>query len=79
MIGETTLDERIMSQLKWLEEVRVKYSQHITGLESKDWVEYLVGQLIFDATYLATYHGIDLDTLLAETVADTRKRFPETA
>jgi hypothetical protein len=80
VIGETTLDERILRQLRWLEEVKTKYSTHLGGeLKNAEWVEDLVSQLIFDATYLATYYGIDLDTIIKETVEETRKKFPETA
>lgn len=80
VIGETTLDERILRQLRWLEEVRAKYATHLGGeLKNDKWIEDLVAELIFDATYLATYHGIDLDTILEETVKETRKKFPETA
>lgn len=77
MQGETTVDERAYQQLRWLDQVRDKYATHITGLDKKDWAEDLISQLIFDATYLATYHGIDLDTLIQETVQSTRRHFPD--
>lgn len=73
MIGETTLDQRILRQLKWIEEVRKKYADRYNNLNDED----LVAELIADATYLATYQGIDLDSLIEETVKDVRFHFPD--
>ena len=85
MKGETTLDQRVTEQLKRLEEIRKYYSQRFTymdrsvtiGGRTLDWPENLVGQLIADATYLATYYGLDLETIIEETVKDIRRAFPD--
>ena len=78
MIGETTLDERVNNQLSRLEEVRKHYGHRFSSI--RDGIladEDLVCQLIADATWLATYFGIDLDSMIDETVNDVRRRFPD--
>ena len=77
MKGETTLDQRINERLKWLDEVLTFYKTKYTGLDKPEGTEYLISQLIADATYLATYYGIDLETMMEETVKDTRRYFPD--
>lgn len=77
MKGETTLDERIVSRLAGLELVRTFYKSHYSGLDSDKADEYLIAQLIADATYLACYYGIDLETLIEENVNSTRSYFPD--
>ncbi len=75
MIGETSLDERIMNQLARTEKVRANLGQFFHG--GLDHNEDLVRQLIFEAVWLATYEGLDFDTICQEVVVQTRMRFPD--
>lgn len=77
MKGETTLDERVMERLLELERLRTFYKVTYPVLNRPEWPEHLVSQLIVDATYLATYYGLDLETIIAETVPDVRRYFPD--
>lgn len=77
MKGETTLDERIHDRLKWLDRVFKFYVEHFPGLNAPEWAENLVSELIADAAYLAAYHGVDLETIMEETVKDIRFHFPD--
>ena len=75
MIGETSLDERIMKQLERTEKVRSNLGQFFHGGLSHN--EDLVRQLIFEAVWLATYEGLDFDTICQDVVEQTRMRFPD--
>ena len=77
MKGETTIDERVTRQLQRLEDVRKFYSQRFTYLDKTDWEADLISCLISDATYLACYYGIDLETTIKESVDTIRFHYPD--
>lgn len=86
MIGETTLDERVDRQLHRLEEVRKHYAGRFPGIEDNIIYdgkiavlaeEQLVGQLLADAIWLATYHGINIEDLFQEVLSSVLVRFPD--
>lgn len=73
MKGETTLDQRIMERLKDLDRLHQFYLQQFPRISQED----LVAQLIADATYLAIYYGVDLETTFKEVSEDITKFYPD--
>ena len=74
MIGETTLSERIVERLKRMDAVHKHYSGRFSNLSIED----LVTELISDAAWLALYHGMDFETLVASVTEDVRRKYPDT-
>lgn len=74
MKGETTLSERAYENLKRIEDVFKLYKTRY----SKDFNdEDFVFQLISDATYYATYSGVELDLTAETAIVQTREFFPD--
>lgn len=69
------MEQRIKRKLAWIETVRDLYRTKYAALDTP---EDLVRQLIADAVYLATYEGMDLETITKETIEDVRWGFPDT-
>ncbi len=78
MKGETTAGERTTRNLERLEELRKHYASRFPGIGGKaGWEENFVSQLVYDAAWLSIYYGLDLETMVEQTVRDARRDFPD--